>query len=71
MAHRSRRRARRDARKPRQPPWQKVAIPYAPIEVLDKGRMETIHQASSKVLRDPGMRFLDAGARERLAAPRR
>jgi trimethylamine--corrinoid protein Co-methyltransferase len=68
MAHGSRRRARRDSRKPKQPPWQKVMIPYAPIEVLDKGQIETIHQASLKVLRDLGMRFLDAGARERLAA---
>jgi len=61
---RRRRRTRRVADEIRQLPWRNIENPYTPIEVLDVGQIETIVQASYKVLETQGMRFLDADSRK-------
>ncbi len=63
MTRRSRR-TKRIADEIRQLPWRNVVNPYAPIEVLDAGQIETVVQASQQVLETQGMRFLDAGSRK-------
>jgi trimethylamine--corrinoid protein Co-methyltransferase len=50
----------------RQLPWRTIVNPYAPIEILDTGQIETIVQASYKVLETQGMRFLDTNSRKLL-----
>jgi len=65
MTRRSRR-TRRVADEIRQLPWRTIENPYAPIQILDAGQIETIVQASYKVLEAQGMRFLDAGSRKML-----
>jgi trimethylamine--corrinoid protein Co-methyltransferase len=45
-------------------PWRSVVNPYAPIEVLEAEQLETIVQASLKVLQTQGMRFLEPGSRK-------
>ena len=57
------RRPRRVADEIRQLPWRTIVNPYAPIEILDAGQVETIVQASYKVLETQGMRFLDTDSR--------
>ncbi len=58
------RRTRRVADEIHQLPWRSVVNPYAPIEVLDAEQLETIVQASLKVLQTQGMRFLEPGSRK-------
>ena len=41
---------------------------FAPTEVVSADELEAIHDASLRILAEIGMNFLDAGARERLAA---
>ena len=65
MTRRSRR-TRRVADEIRQLPWRTIVNPYAPIEILDGGQIETIVQASYKVLETQGMRFLDTDSRKLL-----
>ena len=48
----------------RQMPWRLVENPFRPIEVYSAEQIEAIHQASLSVLRDQGMRFLSAEARD-------
>jgi trimethylamine--corrinoid protein Co-methyltransferase len=50
----------------RQLPWRTVVNPYAAIEVLGEDQVQTIVAAAFKVLESQGMRFLDAGSRDRL-----
>jgi trimethylamine--corrinoid protein Co-methyltransferase len=50
----------------RQLPWREVRNRYAPIEVLDAGQIEEIHEAALRLLRDHGMRFLWDEARRLL-----
>jgi len=45
-------------------PWRGVVNPYAPVEILDACQVETILQASFKVLETQGMRFLEPGSRK-------
>ncbi len=44
-------------------PWLAVSNPYAPTEVLTAEQVETIHQASLRVLSEVGMRVLNDEAR--------
>ncbi|HKY93840.1 MAG TPA: trimethylamine methyltransferase family protein, partial [Kiloniellales bacterium] len=48
----------------RQLPWRLVENPFRPIEVYSADQIEAIHLASLAVLRDQGMRFLAAEARD-------
>ena len=63
MTRRSRR-TRRVADEIRQLPWRTIVNPYTPIETLDAGQIETIIQASHKVLQTQGMRFLEPASRK-------
>jgi len=58
-------RENRGAEQLNQRPFSRVKRPYAPINVLSADHVEALHQAALKVLRDIGMRVLDASARER------
>jgi len=49
-------------------PWRQLRNPYPPIEVLTEDQVETIHQASLKVLEELGLRILFDEARELLRA---
>jgi trimethylamine--corrinoid protein Co-methyltransferase len=62
MTRRSRR-TKRVVDEIRQLPWRAVTNPYAPIEILDAGQIETVVQAAFEILETQGMRFLDAGSR--------
>ena len=57
-------RKRRLADEIRQLPWRVVVNPYSPTEVLNGEQIETIVQASLKVLETQGMRFLEQGSRK-------
>jgi trimethylamine--corrinoid protein Co-methyltransferase len=61
------RRAKRTANEIPQLPWCDVTNPYAPIEILEPGHVETIVDAACKILRTQGMRFLEDGSRTILA----
>ncbi len=61
-------RATRSSGQLHQRPFGRVTRPYRPIEVLSADHVEALHQAALKVLRDIGMRVLEAGARDRLRA---
>ena len=63
MARRSHRK-KRVANAIRQLPWQCVANPLSPIEILDTGQVETIIESSLDVLESQGMRFLEPGSRD-------
>ena len=67
MTRRSRRQ-KRVADEIRQLPWRNVENPYAAIEILNADQLETIIDSSYQVLETQGMRFLDPGSRQRLAA---
>ncbi len=56
------------SRLPQQRPWQQPRIPYEPVRVLSDDEIESIHQASLRVLSEIGMDFLDEGARDLLKA---
>ena len=51
---------------PEQRPWAQPRMPYRPTEVISADELESIHDASMRVLEEIGMDFLDAGARELL-----
>ena len=53
---------------PQQRPWSQPRLPYAPTEVISADELESIHDASLRVLAEIGMDFLDADARELLRA---
>ena len=66
--NRSRRRERRDASAFEQPAWRTLRNPYKPIEILEEGQVEAIHDASLRILEEIGMDFLLPEAREILKA---
>src|SRR3954452_19349432 len=53
---------------PQQPPWRQPRIRFRPTEIVSADELESIHQASLRVLSEIGMDFLDADAREVLRA---
>ncbi len=56
------------SRLPQQRPWKQPRIPYEPVKVVSDDELESIHQASLRVLAEIGMDFLDDEAREVLRA---
>ena len=67
----SRRRSSRERRQPSalsQLPWSEVRNPYPPIKVLYDEQVETIHEASMRILEEIGMDFLHPEALEILGA---
>ena len=55
-------------RLPIQRPWAQPTLRYAPTEVVSADELESIHDASLRILEEFGMDFLDAEARELLRA---
>jgi trimethylamine--corrinoid protein Co-methyltransferase len=51
----------------KQPPWKNIVNPYAPVELLNAGQIERIHDASLTILEEVGMDFLLEEARDILA----
>src|SRR5258708_35975013 len=51
-----------------QPPWRSVVNPYRPVEVLSADALESIHDASLRVLEELGMDFLSEEALSLLKA---
>ena len=45
-----------------QPPWRAIVNPYRPIEVMSADALESIHEASLRVLEELGMDFLSEEA---------
>src|SRR5256885_15769899 len=56
------------SRLPQQRPWAQPRIRYRPTEVVSADELESIHDASLRVLEEIGMDFLDEEARDLLAA---
>ncbi|MBA2487953.1 MAG: trimethylamine methyltransferase family protein, partial [Chloroflexi bacterium] len=56
------------SRLPPQRPWAQPRMRYKPTEVVSEDELESIHEASLRILEEIGMDFLDAEARDRLAA---
>ena len=48
----------------KQLPWQDVANPYSPVEVLSADQVETIVNTALEVLATQGMRFLEPASRK-------
>ena len=61
---RSRRRAARNPNQVQRLKWRRVENPYAPLEIVSEDQLEAIHQASLRVLRDSGVKFLSSRARK-------
>lgn len=61
-------RAARSAGEFQQRPFGRLRRPYRPIDVLSADQIAALHEAGLTVLRDIGMRVLEPGARDRLAA---
>src|SRR5437879_2313080 len=61
------RRTRRDAAAFNQPPWRRLANPYAPIEVLTEEQLDRLHDASMRILETHGLEFLSDAALDILA----
>ena len=61
-------RERRIAGAIRQLPFARLANPYSPIEILSADQVETIINGAFTILETRGMRFLEPGSRELLAA---
>lgn len=62
----SRQRQQRNPKKINRLEWRDIVNPYPPTAVLSVDQLEEIHQASLRVLRDSGMKFLSAQARKLL-----
>jgi trimethylamine---corrinoid protein Co-methyltransferase len=45
-----------------QMPWQEVLNPYAPMQIMDEERMETLHRTSMRILSELGIRVLSEKA---------
>ena len=56
------------SRLPPQRPWAQPRLRFRPTEILSADEIESIHQASLRVLSELGMDFLDPDAREALRA---
>lgn len=64
VRRRGRRRRRQDrASTDRQPPFRQPRLPWKPVDAVGEDRLEAIHQASLRVLRDVGMDILHPEAR--------
>lgn len=50
-----------------QTPWRRFRNPYPPIEVLDPGQLDAIHDNSMRILSDIGIKVLDDRSRSYLA----
>ena len=57
-------RERREASAFGQLPWRALRNPYRPIEILEAGQVEAIHDASMRILEEIGMDFLHPEALE-------
>src|SRR5215470_17197798 len=49
-------------------PWQHVANPYPPMQLLDEERMETLHRTSMRILSELGMRVMSERVLDLFAA---
>ena len=47
-------------------PWRQPELTFPPQELLNQEQLDIIHQASLKILKDIGMEFMSADARDRL-----
>ncbi len=47
-------------------PWKQPRMKFPPVELVSEDQLESIHQASLKILSDIGMEFMSADARLRL-----
>jgi len=56
------------SRLPEQRPWGQPRLRYRPTEVVSADELESIHDASLRILEDIGMEFLDPESRSLLAA---
>jgi trimethylamine--corrinoid protein Co-methyltransferase len=56
------------SRLPQQRPWSQPRLRYQPTEVISADELESIHQASLRILAETGMDFLAPDARAALAA---
>ena len=56
------------SRLPPQRPWAQPRMRYRPTEVVSADELESIHEASLRILEEIGMDFLDGGARDLLSA---
>ncbi|HEY8800364.1 MAG TPA: trimethylamine methyltransferase family protein, partial [Candidatus Limnocylindrales bacterium] len=56
------------SRLPQQRPWAQPRMRYRPTEVVSADELESIHDASLRILEEIGMDFLDEGARDLLTA---
>ena len=54
------------ARAIEQLPWRQPELTFPPQELLSQEQLDTIHEASLKILKDIGMEFMSADARDRL-----
>ncbi|MFI5200270.1 MAG: trimethylamine methyltransferase family protein, partial [Candidatus Limnocylindrales bacterium] len=63
-----RRRPRRTAGGIAQLPWRSITNPFRPVEILSADQVETIHQASLRILREIGFEVLGDRAIELFAA---
>jgi trimethylamine---corrinoid protein Co-methyltransferase len=54
------------SRLPHQRPYAQPRMPYRPTEVVSADELESIHDASMRILEEIGMDFLDADARQLL-----
>jgi trimethylamine---corrinoid protein Co-methyltransferase len=52
----------------RQPPWRRIANPFAPVEVLNPEQLEHVHDASMRILEAIGLEILNAEALDIIAA---
>lgn len=73
MSETSRRRSRRstprrETARFQQLPWRQVVNPYKPVEVISADELESIHQASLRILEEIGIDFLLPRALEMLKA---
>lgn len=62
------RQGRRGAEGPQQPPWRRIRNPFPPLELVSADELESIHDASLRVLEEIGMDFLLPEARAILKA---
>ncbi|MEJ7754624.1 MAG: trimethylamine methyltransferase family protein, partial [Candidatus Limnocylindrales bacterium] len=56
------------SRLPPQRPWAQPRMRYRPTEAVSADELESIHEASLRILEEIGMDFLDEEARDLLAA---
>jgi trimethylamine--corrinoid protein Co-methyltransferase len=67
-AQRRRGRGRRSTGNLRQLPWRSLTSPYAPLEVLSADQLESIHNASLRILEELGVELMSDRALELMRA---